>query len=116
MNAFIENIQKNIRVLAYCLRHKDTPLLAKLLIVLLLAYLLSPIDLIPDFIPVIGLLDELLILPVGMYVVLKLIPNELVQSAESVEIIHEKWLKVLGLIIIVIVWGLVIAYLWNMFK
>lgn len=54
--------------------------------VLVLAYALSPVDLIPDFIPILGYLDDLLILPVGLYLTIKLIPEPVLANArESVE-------------------------------
>jgi uncharacterized membrane protein YkvA (DUF1232 family) len=52
------------------------PWYAKLAAVCVLAYALSPIDLIPDFIPVVGLLDDLLLLPIGVSVVVRLIPQD----------------------------------------
>jgi len=51
-----------------------TPWYAKLVVAMVVAYALSPIDLIPDFIPVLGYLDDLLLLPLGIYLALKLIP------------------------------------------
>jgi len=54
--------------------HPQTPWLAKGLLWLALAYLVLPFDLIPDFIPVIGQLDELVIIPLLLYLALKLIP------------------------------------------
>ena len=57
-----------------CTRHPRTPLLAKALAVALVGYAFSPIDLIPDFIPVLGYLDDLVILPLGVWLVLKLVP------------------------------------------
>jgi hypothetical protein len=53
-----------------------TPLLSKLLPWLVLAYALSPLDLIPDFIPVLGFLDDMLLLPLGLWLSFKLIPAE----------------------------------------
>ena len=58
----------------FCARHPDTPWAAKLLAVLIAAYALSPIDLIPDFIPVVGFLDELILLPGAIWVCLRLVP------------------------------------------
>ena len=65
----------------YCLvlRHPDTPMLAKIFLGLAIAYVLMPFDLIPDFIPVIGQLDDLVVVPLLVYVALKMIP-ELVMS------------------------------------
>lgn len=55
-----------------------TPLLAKALAALTVAYALSPIDLIPDFIPVLGLLDDLLLIPTGIWLILRLLPSGLI--------------------------------------
>lgn len=61
-------------------RHPQTPRLPKLLAVVLVAYAVSPIDLIPDFIPVLGLLDEVILLPLGIALVVKLTPTHLWQA------------------------------------
>ena len=58
------------------LKHKKTPLLAKIPAVLAVAYALSPIDLIPDFIPIIGLLDDVIIVPALIALTVKLIPAD----------------------------------------
>ncbi len=55
-------------------RHPDTPWYAKAAAFVVLAYALSPIDLIPDVIPVLGLLDDLVLLPFGIWLALRLIP------------------------------------------
>jgi uncharacterized membrane protein YkvA (DUF1232 family) len=55
-------------------RHPQTPWYAKLLVAGIVAYALSPIDLIPDFIPILGYLDELVLLPLGIALALRLIP------------------------------------------
>jgi uncharacterized membrane protein YkvA (DUF1232 family) len=55
-------------------RHPGTPWYARLLAVLVVGYALSPIDLIPDPIPILGYLDDLVLLPLGMWLTLKLIP------------------------------------------
>ena len=59
------------------LRHPDTPRLPKLVALLVLGYAVSPIDLIPDFIPVLGLLDDLVIVPLGISLVVRLTPAHL---------------------------------------
>jgi uncharacterized membrane protein YkvA (DUF1232 family) len=58
-------------------RDPRMPWYAKILAVAVAAYALSPIDLIPDFIPVIGYLDDLIILPLGIWLVVSLIPDEI---------------------------------------
>ncbi|HEY6133281.1 MAG TPA: YkvA family protein [Rubrivivax sp.] len=61
-------------------RHPQTPRIAKFVALLVVAYALSPIDLIPDFIPVLGLLDDLVIVPLGIALVVKLSPTPLWDS------------------------------------
>ncbi len=60
--------------LYFAARHPQTPWYAKLLVGGIVAYALSPIDLIPDFVPILGYVDDLLLLPVGIALALKLIP------------------------------------------
>lgn len=55
-------------------RHPDTPWYAKLLVAVIVAYAFSPIDLIPDFIPVVGYLDDLVLIPIGIALAIKLVP------------------------------------------
>ena len=65
-------------------RDPRTPLAARLLVAAIVAYALSPIDLIPDFIPVLGLIDDLVLLPAGIALALRLIPAD-VLAASRVE-------------------------------
>jgi uncharacterized membrane protein YkvA (DUF1232 family) len=59
-------------------RDPRVPWYAKLLALVVAGYALSPIDLVPDFIPVLGLIDDLVLVPAGLWLVLRLIPEELV--------------------------------------
>ena len=69
--------------LYFAARDPRTPLAAKVLAAVVVAYALSPIDLIPDFIPVIGLLDDLVLLPLGIALVLRLIPPEVMAEGRA---------------------------------
>lgn len=71
-----KQLKTDIPALFLALRRKETPLTAKLLAALAVAYALSPIDLIPDFIPVIGLLDDIIILPGLVALTIKYIPPD----------------------------------------
>lgn len=75
-----ENLKKNIPAVFLSLKDKDTPALAKILAGITVAYALSPIDLIPDFIPLIGYLDDIIILPALVTLTIKLIPQEVWQK------------------------------------
>jgi uncharacterized membrane protein YkvA (DUF1232 family) len=61
-------------------RHRETPRPAKLVALLVLAYVASPIDLIPDFIPVLGQLDDLILVPLGVALVVRLTPPPVWQA------------------------------------
>src|SRR5919109_78463 len=70
-------LKRDVHALWLAARDARTPKLAKLLALLVAAYALSPIDLIPDFIPVLGYLDDVVIVPLGILAVVKLIPPEI---------------------------------------
>ena len=61
--------------LAY--HHKDVPIVAKIIALIVVSYALSPVDLIPDFIPIIGYLDDFILLPLGIVLAIKLIPKDI---------------------------------------
>jgi uncharacterized membrane protein YkvA (DUF1232 family) len=64
-------------------RDPRTPWYVKALALAIVAYALSPVDLVPDFIPVLGYLDELVLIPAGIALVLKLVPAEVMADAEA---------------------------------
>jgi len=76
-------VRNDVLALWFCCRHPRTPLVAKLLAIAIAGYALSPIDLIPDFIPVLGYLDELLLLPGAIFLVLKLIPADVLAECRE---------------------------------
>ena len=74
--------QLNTEIVALCLAYRDPriPWYAKIFMAGLVAYALSPVDLIPDFIPVLGLVDDVLLLPVGLSLLMKMIPGEVLEE------------------------------------
>jgi len=103
--------------LAY--RHPRTPFYAKILVAILLAYAFSPIDLIPDFIPILGYLDDLLLLPLGIALALYFIPEDVMdecrkQSQELTQRPINYWMVaiILALWTIAIVVFVRFLYLW----
>jgi len=76
-------LRQETLALWYALRHPRTPLGAKLLATLVVAYAISPIDLIPDFIPVLGLLDDLVLLPLGIALCVKLVPSDVMAECRE---------------------------------
>lgn len=69
-------LKRNTYALYLAAQDPRVPILAKIIIGLVVAYALSPIDLIPDFIPAIGYLDDLILLPLGIWLCIRLIPQE----------------------------------------
>jgi uncharacterized membrane protein YkvA (DUF1232 family) len=78
-----DRFRAQLMTLWFCRSHPRTPLTAKILAALVLAYAFSPIDLIPDFIPVLGYLDDLLIVPAGIYLALRLVPEDVVAESRQ---------------------------------
>lgn len=97
-------IKKETTVVFLAFQHKKTPISAKIFAAITLGYALSPIDLIPDFIPVLGLLDDLIIVPVLIKITLSLIPNEIlaeIRKSDQLKMqLAKKWWFALPIILI----------------
>jgi uncharacterized membrane protein YkvA (DUF1232 family) len=83
LREWAQRFKAELVALWFCTRHPRTPFLAKMLAMALVTYAFSPIDLIPDFIPVLGYLDELVILPAGIWLVLKLVPGDVLAECRE---------------------------------
>ena len=70
-------------VLYLAARHPGTPWYAKLLVAAIAAYALSPIDLIPDFIPILGYLDDLILIPLGIVLAVRMIPRPILEECRA---------------------------------
>ena len=75
LKKWAERLKRDIPAVFLSLKDAQTPLLAKVFAAVTVAYALSPIDLIPDFIPVLGLLDDLILLPALVALTVRLIPR-----------------------------------------
>ena len=78
-----KELKLNISALWLAYKRKDVPILAKILIIITVGYALSPIDLIPDFIPILGYLDDLIILPFLIFISIKIIPKEIMDECKE---------------------------------
>jgi uncharacterized membrane protein YkvA (DUF1232 family) len=83
LKTWARRLKTEVVALWFCTRHPRTPLYAKVLAITVVAYAFSPIDLIPDFIPVLGYLDDLIILPAGIWLVLKLVPADVMRDCRE---------------------------------
>jgi len=107
------SLLRQLTALWFMLKEPVAPLLPKLLAFALLAYALSPIDLIPDFIPVLGWLDDLILLPIGLTLVVWLVPRPLWQAMlDKADLFQGRLPKMLtGLIVVLLIWAaLIIAF------
>lgn len=114
-----KKLKKEIVAIYYAYRNPGTNIFPKLLILFTLGYALSPIDLIPDFIPVLGYLDDLIILPGLIALSIKLIPHDI--WAESRELAENKPLQLrknwLFAIFFILIWiGLASAVIISIVK
>lgn len=115
-----KELKKEVLTLWFCQKHPDIPLLAKVLSILVVAYAFSPIDLIPDFIPVLGFLDDIIIVPIGIYFVLKLIPEHVINESREkanqwIEENNTKPKNWFVAAIIVVIWLLLLVWMWLFF-
>ena len=101
----IKKIKIEIMALWYAARDKRTPWYAKGLALLVTAYAFSPVDLIPDFIPLLGYLDDLVLIPAGIALAIKLIPDEVMAESRAKAMENkQKPVSIIGGIVIGLVW------------
>ena len=105
LRAWAEAIKRDVVALYIAGRDPRVPWYVKLAAVAVAAYALSPIDLIPDFIPVLGYLDDVIILPVALLLVIKMIPAPLMaEFREEAQRRAERPTSRAGAVLIVTIW------------
>lgn len=109
----MQKIKEDIFIIAEACRHPETPFFAKLFAIIVVAYAFSPIDLIPDFIPILGFLDDLILIPLGIAILLKILPDQVIQdSREKVaaagKVKQKNWIA--GSVILLL-WALLLYWL-----
>ena len=82
IKAWAKNLKRQIFILYFAYRDERVPWYVKLFTACIVAYAFSPIDLIPDFIPILGYLDDVIILPLGIMFALKMIPKDVISDCE----------------------------------
>jgi len=98
-------IKRDVVTLWLAARDPRVPWYAKIMAGAVAAYALSPIDLIPDFIPILGYLDDLLIVPLGIMLTLRLIPPDVLSELRrEASLVLEKPRSRAGLVFIILVW------------
>jgi uncharacterized membrane protein YkvA (DUF1232 family) len=107
-------LKNELSAISLAVNDKRTPFAAKIMIALTIGYALSPIDLIPDFIPVLGYLDDIIILPLMILIVLKLIPKEVMEECRLRAKVENNLNKKAGIFIaalIILLWLILIILL-----
>lgn len=104
LKQIVRKLKQEIVPLYYALFDKQTPIIAKIFAGITVGYLLSPIDLIPDFIPVLGLLDDLIIVPLLIKFTLTLIPKHIIDDIknkiDSQQKLPQKWYYAIPIVVI----------------
>src|SRR6185312_7496448 len=103
--AWARTLKRNGHAIYLAARDPRTPWYARGLAAAVAAYALSPIDLIPDFIPVIGYVDDLIIVPLGLWLVISLIPDELMEEYRTrADEALSRPSSIAGMIAIILLW------------
>ena len=118
LREWARRLKGEIAALWFCTRHPRTPFVAKALAAALVAYAFSPIDLIPDFIPVLGYLDELILLPICIHIILKMVPDPVLIECRADA---KNWIaqnkptprSITAAVVIVLLW---MAFFWVLWK
>ena len=113
-------LKRNVVALWFACKDTRTPPLAKALAVFTVGYALSPIDLIPDFIPVLGFVDDAIILPGLIWLVLRMVPAEVMSDCRAKADAwfaegRQKPASRVGAAVILLVWAAAAAWLWMKF-
>ena len=89
-----KRLKTDIPAVFLAIKDKDTPVIAKIFGAVTVAYALSPIDLIPDFIPIMGYLDDLILLPVLAALTIKFIPKDVMEKSRALSAAASDFLKI----------------------
>ncbi len=118
LKAWARRLRRDAIALWFATRHPEVPWGAKALGLIVVAYALSPIDLIPDFIPVLGLLDELILLPGLIWLAIRLIPALLFETCRAQADVwwatqQAKPVSRIGLLLVLSIWIAIGYALWR---
>lgn len=114
IKAWAKRLKRDGFALTLAIRDPRTPWLAKALAIATVAYAVSPIDLIPDFIPVLGFVDDAILLPAMIWLTIKLVPAEVMAECRArvdAKLAAPQALKRAGLIAVIAIWIALLALL-----
>ena len=110
LRKWARTLKRKTLIVYFAARDPRTPWFPRMLALAIAAYALSPIDLIPDFIPVLGYLDDVIIVPLGLWFVLRLIPAEVIADSHAkAEAASERPVSRAMAVAIVVIWGIALG-------
>lgn len=104
IKVWARELRRDVIALWLAARDPRVPWYAKAFAAVVAAYALSPIDLIPDFIPILGYLDDLLIVPLGILIAVRLIPADVMAELRTKAIEQRKPISKAGLVFVLAIW------------
>jgi uncharacterized membrane protein YkvA (DUF1232 family) len=119
LRTWARSLKREVAALYFAARDPRTPRGVRILAIVVVAYALSPIDLIPDFIPVLGYLDDLILVPLGIWLVVRLLPPAvLAEARRRADALAAKLPKVLlaGVLIVLIWLGAALLLAWWLWQ
>jgi uncharacterized membrane protein YkvA (DUF1232 family) len=118
LKLWARTIKQDVHAVYLASRDPRVPWQAKAVAICVAAYALSPIDLIPDFIPVLGYLDDLIIVPLGVMLVVRMIPPEIMAEHRGAALLaQQKPRSTAGAIVIGAIWIIVCAlFAWMVYR
>jgi len=120
LKAWARRMKRDILALYLARQDPRVPRLAKVLAIFTAGYALSPIDLIPDFVPILGYLDELIILPAFIYLTIRLIPPDIMvelRAQADQRLAENRPRSMTGAVVIILIWLCIAALvIWWLIK
>lgn len=118
MLQWAKQLKRDLIAIYIAMKNPKTPWYAKAMALIVVGYAFSPIDLIPDFIPILGYLDDALLLPIGIAITIRLIPPDVLAEArkEAAEMPPATGHHRVATLVIVFLWLLLILWLVSLFN
>jgi uncharacterized membrane protein YkvA (DUF1232 family) len=117
LKARAKQLRRQTLVAYFAARDPRVPFIVRTIAICVVAYALSPIDLIPDFIPVIGYLDDLVLVPLGIALVIRLTPADVLDAArEKARLAAERPVSYAAAAVIVAIWLLLLALAVQLYR
>jgi uncharacterized membrane protein YkvA (DUF1232 family) len=115
LRSMIHDLRIDVHAVWLCARDANVPLGVRLFGLTVAAYALSPIDLIPDFIPVLGLIDDAILVPLGIWLFVKMVPPAIfAQHRADAEMASHRPTSVAGAAAIILIWLAIAAWLGSL--